>query len=152
MIKKSRRFIKSPRLNFKGVFLHMIREPSVENKYNLKPSDITKLKILDRTQIKEPLFWRNDVVRAWCISKSIGSRYDEKYGTDYTMWIGIYDEDARVYKNKIKFFCTCYGGMCSYDFASFFDEKEIENEYDLMTQETLLRTVNDLIDRGILGK
>lgn len=50
-----------------------MRKPKVENKYNLKPSDINKLIVNDRSKIKEPLFWRNDVINAWCISKSIGT-------------------------------------------------------------------------------
>ena len=34
----------------------------------------------------------------------------------------------------------------------FFNDIDIEFENDLITQETLLYTVNNLIDRGILGK
>lgn len=33
-----------------------MRKPKVENKYNLKPSDINKLIVKDRSKIKEPLF------------------------------------------------------------------------------------------------
>jgi len=129
-----------------------MRKPSIENKYNLKPSDIPKLKILDRSQIKEPLFWRNKVVQAWCISRVIGSKTDVRCCNEHSVWIGIYDEDAKAYKGKIRYSCDCYGGMCGYEFSEFFKESEIECENDLLTQETLLRIVNDLIDRGILGK
>lgn len=41
-----------------------MRKPKVENKYNLKPSDINKLIVKDRSKIKEPLFWRNNVINA----------------------------------------------------------------------------------------
>jgi len=128
-----------------------MREPKVKNKYNLKPNDITKLIVLDRTQIKEPLFWRNSVIDAWCISKGIGTPADLKYGTENGVWLGIYDEDAKAYKKKIRFSCTSYGGMCGYNFKKFFDYKEIENENDLLTQEFLLDTINNLIDMKILG-
>lgn len=40
--------------------------------------------------------------------------------------------------------------MCGYNFKKFYDEKEIENEIDLQTQEKLLDTINHLIDEGIL--
>jgi len=128
-----------------------LREPNVENKYNLKPSDISKLKILDRSKIKEPLFWRNDVIDAWCITKTIGSYDDHRFCDDNSMWIGIYDETAKSYAGRIRSYCTSYGGMCGYDFNTFFDYTEIENEKDLQTQEALLKYVNQLIDEGILG-
>lgn len=40
--------------------------------------------------------------------------------------------------------------MCTYKFDKFYQEKDIENELDLKTQEELLRTINMLIDEGIL--
>ena len=40
--------------------------------------------------------------------------------------------------------------MCTYKFDKFYQEKDIENELDLKTQEGLLGTVNYLIDEGIL--
>lgn len=42
-----------------------MRQPTVENKYNLTMAKIRKLKIADRSQIGKPLFWRNDVIGAW---------------------------------------------------------------------------------------
>ncbi|MDM0660060.1 hypothetical protein QTH47_13120 [Clostridium perfringens] len=47
-----------------------MRKPRIKNKYNLTMKDIRNLQINDRTQLKEPLFWRNHVVKAWCISKT----------------------------------------------------------------------------------
>jgi len=44
-----------------------MRQPTVENKYDLTMAKIRKLKITDRSQIGKPLFWRNDVIGAWCI-------------------------------------------------------------------------------------
>lgn len=122
-----------------------MRKPTIKNKYNLNMKDIKNLKIKDRTKISKPLFWRNTVVRAWCISgNTIKNRKDEEYGTYNDFWIGIFDND------KIKVDCSAYGGMCSYDFKEFFSYDEIEHEIDLEIQEKLLKTVNKLIDEGVL--
>ena len=40
--------------------------------------------------------------------------------------------------------------MCFYKFDKFFRYEDIEYENDFKTQEELLRTVNMLIDEGIL--
>ena len=109
---------------------------------------INNLKIGDESKICEPLFWRNNVVSAWCISKDIGTDADKRYGTDNSFWIGIYDEP--YYGKRFHVKCYSFGEMCGYNFKKFYDEKEIENEIDLQTQEELLKTVNHLIDEGIL--
>lgn len=126
-----------------------MRQPKVENKYNLKPRDIPNLIILDRSKIKSPLFWRNNVINAWCISGSIGTDADRRYGNDNEYWIGIYDKPYR--KKLIHFHCNCWGGMGRYTFNEFFNMEEIENERDLETQEKLLEIINRLIDEKILG-
>lgn len=118
-----------------------MRKPTVENKYNLTILKIKKLKIGDKTKIKEPLFWRNDVISAWCILK----RY-----VDNEFWLGIYDEDAKAYKGKIRVDFDTHDGMRSYKFNQFFKEKDIENEMDLRIQELALETINHLIDEEIL--
>ena len=122
-----------------------MRKPTVKNKYNLNMKDIKSLKIKDRTKISKPLFWRNNIVKAWCISgNTIKNRKDEEYGTYNDFWIGIFDND------KIKVDCSAYGGMANYNFTEFFNYNEIEYEMDLEIQEKLLETVNSLIDDGIL--
>ncbi len=125
-----------------------MRKPKVKNKYNLTMKKINNLKIGDESKICEPLFWRNNIVGAWCISKDIGTDADKRYGTDNSFWIGIYDEP--YYRRRVHVYCNCYGGMCGYNFKKFYDEKEIENEIDLHTQEKLLDTINHVIDEGIL--
>lgn len=125
-----------------------MRKPKVENKYNLKPSDINKLIVKDRSKIKEPLFWRNNVINAWCISKSIGTDADRRFCDDNEIWIGIYDKP--YYRHEVHYHCTCYGGMGGYNFKEFFNYREIETEKDLETQETLLLYINQLLDEGIL--
>lgn len=129
-----------------------MRKPTVKNKYNLMPTDIKRLKVLNHDRTHEFPFWRNDVVSAWCLSETTcKSAADDMHCTYDSYWIGFYDEDAKNYAGKIRFECTSYGGMCGYIFKEFFDEKEIENEADLEIQEMLLRKLNWLIDEGIVA-
>lgn len=128
-----------------------MRKPNVKNKYNLTFNDIKKLVIKDREKLKEPLFWRNNIVSAWCISETtIKNPNDDMYGTYNDYWIGLFDEDSER-KKKIKVTCSSSGGMCTYNFKKFFDYSEIENELDLEIQEKLLSKINFLIDEGILA-
>ena len=126
------------------------RQPKVKNKYKLNIAKIKKLKMGNRELIGEPLFWRNNVISAWCISGSSGSDADHRYGTDDGYWIGIYDDDAKAYAGKFRFDFSSYGGMCGYVFNSFYQPKDIDNENDLKIQEMFLDKINYLIDNGIL--
>lgn len=126
------------------------REPTVENKYNLTVKDVRNLEIADRSQIKDPMWWRNDVISAWCISKNIGTKDDIRFGTDNSFWIGVYDEDAKAYAGKFRITFSTYGGMCGYNFDKFYDPEEIDNELDLQTHEQFLACINTLIDNGVL--
>ena len=121
-------------------------KPTVKNRYKLKISDIKNLKIKDRSKICEPLFWRNEVIKAWCIGGVVGKFEDAEY------WIGIYDEDAPSYAGKFRFNFTTYMGMCSYNFEKFYDKSEIENNYDWQIQEKFLAKINELLDLGILSR
>lgn len=128
-----------------------MRKPRVENKYNLKPKDIQKATVLDYDRLHQEPFWRNDVVGAWCLSGEIKPNPKDYYGTyDLGYWIGFYDQDAKSYAGKIRLCCTSYGGMCFYNFKSFYNENEIENDYDLQLQEKLLDIINMLIDSNII--
>lgn len=127
-----------------------MRKPKVKNKYNLTPAKIRKLKF-NREKIGEPLFWRNNVINAWCITATtIKNSKDAEFGTYSEFWLGIYDEDAKSYANRLRFGFSSYGGMCGYTFSKFYDEKEIENEIDLEIQEKSLEILNNLIDKQIL--
>ena len=64
-----------------------MRKPTVKNKYNLTMAKIRKLKIVDRSKVGKPLFWRNDVIGAWCIVGSAGNKMDVVFGTDNEFWI-----------------------------------------------------------------
>lgn len=119
-----------------------MREPNIKNKFHLEFAGIKHLHILDRGRIAAPLFWRNDVVSAWCITGGIGK---DVFCDRHEFWLGIYDND------KIKCNCSCYSGMCGYNFKHFFKPEEIENEQDLAIQEMLLERVNFLIEQKILG-
>lgn len=128
-----------------------IRKPMVSNKYNLTIDKLKKYRVADRALVKEPIFWRNNVVQAWCISGSAGTDKDRRFGTDNEFWIGIYDEDAKAYAGKFRFYFTSYGGMCGYAFNEFFNERDIEYENDLLVQEMFLEKINTLIDSGIIA-
>lgn len=123
-----------------------MRKPRIENKYNLTPPGINNLVVLDRSKVCAPLFWRNNVIGAWCITRTTGSKSDFEFGCESDFWLGIYDE-----KDEIKSNFSSFGGMCNYNPSKFYDEKEIENKNDLEIQEKALEVVNRLIDEGILG-
>ena len=113
-----------------------MRKPKVPNKYNLKPSDIRKMVVIDRNRLQENPFWRNDVIHAWCLTDGAGKGlYDSM--NDY--WIGFYDENAPAYE-----------GMCSYKFNTFYRPSDIDNLADLEIQEKLLGRMNWLLDEGIV--
>ena len=125
-----------------------MRKPRVENKYNLKPKDIQKATILDYGRLKQPPFWRNNIINAWCLSDGSGKGYYGDWIDSY--WIGFYDEDAKAYAGKIRLSCSAMEDMCSYNFTKFFDYAEIEHEVDLELQEKLLDRINWLIDEKII--
>lgn len=128
--------------------MYKIRSPKVENKYNLKVADIKRMEVADESKLCEPLFWRNDVINAWCISRSIGTDADRRFCADNEIWFGIYDKP--YYRRRIHFHASCWGGMAKYEFKNFFDMKEVENERDLETQEETLKILNMLLDEGII--
>lgn len=125
-----------------------MRNPKVENKYNLKSADVGRMIVVDRSKLCEPIFWRNTVINAWCISGSVGTDADRQFGTDNEYWIGIYDKP--YYRKDVRLSVTCWGGMGKYEFQEFFNMEEIENERDLETQEKVLEVLNMLLDNGIL--
>ena len=129
----------------------IMRKPTVENKYNLTMKTTKQLQIVDRSQIGEPLFWRNEAITGWCISENTAkNKKDIEFCTYNSYWIGIYDEEAKN-KRKLRITCEAHGGMTSYNFTKFFDYHEIENEDDLLVQEKLLSKLNELIDKEILA-
>ena len=127
-----------------------MRKPKIKNKYKLTISKIKKLKY-NREKIGEPIFWRNNVVDAWCISKTTAKNSkDREFCTYNSFWLGIYDDDAESFAGKIVIDVSAHGGMCNYKFEKFYDMKDIENEMDLEIQELILETINFLIEEKIL--
>ena len=126
-----------------------MRKPTVPNKHNLSRTDLNSLMVLDRSQVCEPLFWRNDVIDAWCIHGGAGEGFYS--GWINSFWIGVYDETAKAYAGKVRVSFSAYEDMCSYDFKKFYDPKDIEVEIDLAVQERFLLVINNLLDKGILG-
>lgn len=127
-----------------------MRKPKVENKYNLKFSDLQKLKC---NTTKPPTFWRNTVINAWCFNEtSIMSKADREYGN--------YDEYSIIARDngKVEVVCASYGSkscwftLCGYNFEDFFSPDSMENIHDLVIQEKLMTKINSLIDDGIFSK
>ena len=115
------------------------------NKYNLKPSDIKTLKILDWERLKKHT-WFNDAMKStgrwWCHLE--GCTLSGKYNDFDEFWIGFNEDN-----NCIDFHFTSWEGMTGYVFSEFY--KETENRYDLVVQVNALRYLNMLIDENILG-
>lgn len=123
-----------------------MRKPNVPNVYNLTTSKIEKLTVKDRTLIAEPIFTRNETMRAWNVVKSTK-------GTDgYTVVVSIYDEDVNTIDSKIK--CHIYNAsdVGCYSFSSFYNPKTMKNKAQLEAQETLLNIINTIIERGIVSE
>lgn len=128
-----------------------MRQPNVPNKYNLTPSSISQLKV-NREKVNEPLFWRNNVVHAWCLSGTTAKNIkDHEFGTYNSFWLGVYDEELQEHASPIELKFTAYGGMCGYVFDTFYDFSTLKCEIDLEIQEKFLAKINELIDKGIFS-
>lgn len=126
-----------------------MRQPTVENKYNLTPSSITKLQV-NRGKVNETSFWRNNVVHAWCVSGNTAKNAkDLEFGTYNSFWLGVYDEDAKEHAGEIVLTFSAYGGMCKYVFDAFYNFSTIKYEIDLEIQEKFLAKINHLIDECV---
>jgi hypothetical protein len=137
--------------NDRRFIMSTVVKHKVKNKYKIQPNDFENFVVIDRKQLKEPLFWRNNVVSAWCISvDTIKNLADEEYGTYNSFWLGIFDEDAEENAGKVCMNFSAYGGMCSYNFDRFFEEDGIENPIDLEIQEKAMAVLNNLLDKKII--
>lgn len=137
--KKKMRYALTQNLNITT----LIKNPRIPNKYELTIEKIKNLKIGDTSKIREPLFLRNSIVNAWCISYGTGKDSGNMFSPNY-FWIGFYDDGS------FKFNFTCYGDMCTYEFKEFYKIEEIEILDDFLIQEKFLEKINHLIDEGIL--
>lgn len=121
------------------------RSSKVKNRYKLTVPKLKEYVVGDRGKVREPLFWRNNVIKAWCISGISGP---SESGDSF--WIGIYDVDAPTYAGEFRFNFSSWGGMCDYNFEKFFDFSTIQYECDLRVQEKFIKKINHLIDEGII--
>jgi hypothetical protein len=127
-----------------------MRKPTVKNKYNLIPSDINKFVLINLERLQQNPFWRNNVIKAYCLSGTTAQNAsDEIYCAYNSYWIGFYDSDAPAFAGKIKGEMSSYGGMCHYKPKKFFDFSEIDCEIDLLIQEKFLKILNWLLDENI---
>ena len=126
-----------------------MRQPKVENKYNLTPYSITQLKI-NRNKVNENYFWRSKSAKSWYLSGNTAKNptdYHYRFFNEY--WLEIYDEDISSTASQIKLFFLHRSGMQDYVFDSFYDFSTIEKEMDLEIQEKFLEKINFLIDEGV---
>lgn len=112
------------------------------NKYNLKPTDIKKAKLINSEKIKGEPLWRNDAIKAWCLSGGVGHGLYKGYNSDY--WIGFYDD------GKIDYHLNCMEDMCNYKISEFFNINDIEYEVDELLQVKYLEALNWLVDEKII--
>ena len=127
-----------------------MRKPKLENKYNIRPEDLNKAEVIDRDRITRAPFWRNDLIKAWCLSGTTAKNAsDNCIAGEY--WICFYDIDAPTAKaGKVTSECSSYGGECTYKFKDFYKMKDIDNDTDLKLQELFLEQINWLIDSHII--
>ena len=112
------------------------------NRYGLTPENIKQLKVNRKKVNKKSGFWRNDGIKAWCLSGSVGiDEYPFCDATEY--WLGVYDD------GKIDCHFDCYSGMAWYKFENFFDAKDIENRDQYAIQYRFISKMNDLIEDGV---
>lgn len=128
------------------------RRPSIENRYHLKPEDITRAVVLKPERLRQKPFWRNDTVQAWCLAGTTAkTKADWEYGTYSEYWIGFFDADAKAYAGQIRMDLSSYGGMCGYQIEQFFNQEDMETEDDVNVQEIVLSRINWLLDEEIIA-
>ena len=62
----------------------------------------------------------------------------------------FFDKNAIKYSNKVLLDCKLSNGE-KYDFKSFYNEKDISEDIDLVIQEKLLNVLNTLISEQIIS-
>ena len=119
----------------------------VPNKYNIKPDDIKKLKVLDWDKLKKKT-WYNEAMKKtgewYCHFE--GSNGGGFYGDDEDeFWIGFNKKNGKVDYNF-----HAGEGMYRYTFDEFYKANEIETKWDMNVQVNAMRYLNMLIDEEIV--
>lgn len=117
-----------------------MREPAIPNKYNLDFYDISKLRVVNRTIIKQKyiypfIFWYNDYIKAWCTTFSYG---------DISAGFCMYDNDSCGY-----WIHDASDGWKP-EPTEFYNPNEIHYEEELKIQEDFLKLINWLLDEGVV--
>ena len=119
----------------------------IPNKYNLKPADIRKLKVVDWKRLQE-LTWYNNAMKKtgewWCHLEGCNVP-GTKYSDFDEFWIGFERTTG-----KVRFRFDYYEGMCHYNFSAFYSAKSIENKFDMQVQANALAFINKLLDEHIV--
>lgn len=126
----------------------VIKKKKAENRYNLKPKSLKKLKVLDWERFKQNC-WLNIAIDGknnpwWCHTE--GSDGGGFYDDADEFWIGVRESDG-----KVRYHFTAGEGMLRYQFDEFYNPEEIENQWDLNVQVNALKWLNKMIDEEILG-
>lgn len=120
---------------------------AVPNKYNIKPKDIKKLKVLDWEKLKKVTRYNdamNKTGKWYCHLE--GSNGGGLYGDDEDeFWIGFNKTNG-----KVRYSFSSREGMCHYNFDEFYNADSIENKWDLNVQINAMRYLNMLLDEGIV--
>lgn len=114
------------------------------NKYNLKPKDIKKLKVLNWDKLKEKT-WFNQAMNKPCWCHIEHSSTIAWYDYEDEFWIGFYEN------GKVDFNFSSREGMCGYNFDTFYNIADIENKDDMEIQVKAITWINELIDENIIA-
>ena len=116
------------------------------NKYRLTPKNIKKITVLDWDRLMTKT-WHNNAKKGnwWCHLEGCQNEH-APYCDEDEFWIG-FDMDTK----RTDCDWSSYGGMCTYDFETFYDPREIRTAFDLRVQANTIRWLNQMIDAGILA-
>lgn len=117
------------------------------NKYNLTPSKIEKLKILNWEELKKCSCHKIVLKDGVWWEHFEGCNFDNDKYDDYSQFRIAFNEKS----NKIICGFTTYFGCKDYIFNEFYKIKDIEQECDLYVQINTIKYLNMLLDKGNLG-
>lgn len=119
----------------------------VPNKYELKPADIKKFKVVDWDKLKE-LTWHNNAMKDtgewWCHLEGCNPP-NTKYDDFSEFWIGFNETNG-----KVNYRFDTWEGLCHYNFRTFYSARSIENKFDMQVQVNAMRFLNMLLDEKIV--